>query len=162
MLRRPSARTRATQFGEVERFGEVVVGAEAEAFDPVVQRVGRGEHEHPAVSAVRGDLPADVVAVDAGQVAVENDHVVAGDRDPLQGFGAVRRDVDGHALAAQPGRDRPGQDLEVLHDQHPHSAPLLVSASGVPTVTVRRSCRGGWVHLGMPEVSARCQSPTPG
>ena len=80
------------------------------------------------------DLPADVVAVDAGQVPVEHDDVVAGDGEVLERVGAVQDDVDGHALAAQPGPDRPGQDLEVLDDKHPHE--VLRAMASTPAVGV--------------------------
>lgn len=43
--RRRTARTRASQFGDVERFDEVVVGSDFEAPQPVVEVVGGG-HEH--------------------------------------------------------------------------------------------------------------------
>jgi hypothetical protein len=32
----------------------------------------------------------------------------------------VERHVDDHAAAAQPGRDRPGQQLVILGNQHSH------------------------------------------
>jgi hypothetical protein len=66
------------------------------------------------------DPPAHVVAVRAGQVPVEDHHVVPGDCQMLQGGVAVADHVDRHPLAAQPGPDRAGQDLEVLHHQHAH------------------------------------------
>ena len=69
------------------------------------------------------DPAAHLVAVHAGQVPVEHDHVVTGDREMLERVVAVQHDVDRHALAAQPGADGPGQHLEVLDDQHPHEAP---------------------------------------
>ena len=63
-------------------------------------------------------MAADIVAVDAGQIPVQDDHVVAGDREAHEGVGAVEYDIHRHALAAQPGSDRAGQDLEVLDHQH--------------------------------------------
>jgi hypothetical protein len=60
----------------VERFAQVVVGAQGQTGHPVAGRPGRGQHEdHRPVVAV-GDHLAQGVAVDAGQVAVEHDDVV--------------------------------------------------------------------------------------
>jgi hypothetical protein len=46
--------------------------------------------------------------VDARQIPVQDDDVVAGDREVAEGVGPVKDDVDGHALAAQSGPDRAG------------------------------------------------------
>ena len=86
-------------------------------------------------ACVGDDPPAHLVAVHAGQVAVEDHHVVAGDGQPLQRVVAVEDHVDGHALAAQPGADGAGQDLEVLDDQHPHAAPRCQVARWQPQVS---------------------------
>jgi hypothetical protein len=58
--------------------------------------------------------------VGAGQVPVQHHHVVPGDGDALERVVPVERDVDRHALPAQPGPDRGGQDLEILDNKHPH------------------------------------------
>ena len=65
--------------------------------------------------------PAHVVAVRAGQVPVEHDHVVGVHPDPLQRGVAVVADVDGHGQPAQPLGDGVREELFVLHDQHPHA-----------------------------------------
>ena len=70
-----------------------------------------------------GQGAADLVAVDAGQVAVEHDHVVAVQVQLGQGVGAVVADVDGHPLVPQAAGDGGGQHGLVLDDQHPHAAP---------------------------------------
>jgi hypothetical protein len=118
--RRPSAPTRA----ERERLGHVVVGAEGQPLDPVGDGAAGGEHEHPGQRALGGKLAAQLVAGHAGQVAVEHDHVVAGDRGLLVPVHPVVRDVDRHALAAQPPGHRVGQSGLVLHHQHPHASSL--------------------------------------
>lgn len=54
------------QFGEGERFAEVVVGAEGQPVNAVVDRGGGGEHQHPGrASLVYQDL-ADRIAVQQG------------------------------------------------------------------------------------------------
>jgi hypothetical protein len=108
------------QFGEIERLRQVIIGAQPEALDPVPNRPGRGQHQHPALGSARGKDPADVIAVRAGQVPVQHHHVIAVDRCVIEGCVAVQGHVDGHALAAQPGGHRPGQELVILGYQHSH------------------------------------------
>ena len=67
--------------------------------------------DHPA---------ADLVAVDHGQVPVQDDDVVVVDRHLLQGAGPVADDVHGHRLTPQPGGDGLSQVLLILHDEHAH------------------------------------------
>jgi hypothetical protein len=85
---------------EAERFGQVV-GAEAQPGHAVVRGAGRGEHEDHGGVVVFGDHPAYCVAVQARQVAVEDDDVVAVQAEPRGGFQPVVGDVDGHGLVAQ-------------------------------------------------------------
>jgi hypothetical protein len=89
------------QLGEVEGLGQVVVGAQDQAADPVGGLAGRGEHQDHRPAVPLGDHPAQVVAVDAGQVAVEHDDVVGGEVELGRGGQAVVRDVDGHPAVAQ-------------------------------------------------------------
>ena len=77
-------------------------------------------------SFVRGcsaaSAPAHVVAVHAGQVAVEHHDVVAAwTRAVEERRGPVGRHVDRHALPAQPARDRGGDARLVLGDQDAHA-----------------------------------------
>ena len=71
-------------------------------------------------------ISAELVAVDAGEVAVENDDVVGVEVDLRGGFEAVVGDVDGHALVAQSFGDPVGVAGHVLDDEDPH---LIVAAS---------------------------------
>jgi hypothetical protein len=111
------------QLGEVERFGQVVVGAEPEAAHPVGGGVGRGEHEHHGRVIAASDHPADGVAVDAGQVSVQYDDVVAVDVQLGGGVEPGVGDVDGHALVSEALGDVVGQSPHVFDDQHPHGHP---------------------------------------
>ena len=107
------------EFREVKWLGQVVIGTQSETLDPFPDRPRRGEHQYPGFGSARGQGPADVVAVHAGQVPVQHHHVIAVDRHMFQGRGAVQGHVDGHSLPAQPGRYRPRQHLVVLGDQNP-------------------------------------------
>ena len=60
------------------------------------------------------------IAVKAGQVAVEHDHVVVVDERARQAGLAVERDIDRHPRVTQPGRDRLGQLLIVFDHKHAH------------------------------------------
>ena len=68
-----------------------------------------------------GDDLAQVVAVDAGEVAIEEDDVVRVDVDLRGGFVAVVCDVDGDPLIAQSFRYPVGVAGYVLDDEDSHS-----------------------------------------
>ena len=104
------------ELGEGERLGQVVVGSEAEAVDAVFDRAGGGEHQDAPVASLGDERAADPIAVHAWQVPVEHEHVVVGERQVRERVVPVERDVDGHALAAQPCGDRVGK-LGVILDQ---------------------------------------------
>src|SRR5262249_37901975 len=84
------------EHGEVERFGEIVVGATVEPVDEVVRGGRGGEHEDSAATAGVDDLGADLVAVQTRQVAVEHDHVVVVADRPGEPRHTVEGDVNGH------------------------------------------------------------------
>ena len=67
-----------------------------------------------------GDELAELVAVDAGEVAVEQHDVIGGQVDLCDRLVAVVGDVDGHALVAQALGDPVGVAGNVLDDQDPH------------------------------------------
>jgi hypothetical protein len=86
------------EFGDVEGLGQVVVGAQGQAGDPVAGGAGGGEHEDHDRVAGRSDRAADRVAVDAGQVAVQDEHVVGVQVQLEGGVRAVAGDIGGDAL----------------------------------------------------------------
>ena len=67
------------ELSELERLGEVVVGAEPEPGGLVVEPVGRGEHEDRHAAAGGDDAFGDLVAGWARDVAVEDGDVVGVD-----------------------------------------------------------------------------------
>jgi len=119
------------QLRESERLGQVVVRAQAEPSDPILDPRRSGQHQHARASALADECLADPVAVNAWKVTIEHDHVVVVDRGMPQPGRAVERDVDGHAVALQAERDRLGQLSMVLDHQHAHSA--CKQSSGSPT-----------------------------
>ena len=108
------------EVGEGERLGQIIVGAQPEALHPIVD-CGRGrEHEHPATGTGGDDRGAYLVAVQAGQVPVEHDHVVGRRESLLQSGRAVEGDVDGHLRPAQADADCFGELLIVFDHQYAH------------------------------------------
>lgn len=108
------------QLCEVKWFGQIVIGTQVKALDASPNGARRGQHQYPGRAVRRDDLPADVVTVDAGQVPVQDHDVVARDRQAFGCIAAVEDHVDRHPLTTQPGRDGPGQYLEVFDDQYAH------------------------------------------
>jgi hypothetical protein len=65
-------------------------------------------------------LRTSIVAVHLGEVAVEDDDVVARDARLQQRLRPVAGDVHGEALPAQPAGDGARHPGLVLGDEHPH------------------------------------------
>jgi hypothetical protein len=110
-----------------------------EPCNAVLHPIPRRQHEDAGdVSGLRmvvpgclDDVPADVETVRVGQVEVEADHVVVMDPEALEGRSSIPRHIDGVALPAQAGRDRPRQVLLVLDHEDPHVALLVPGPSRV-------------------------------
>jgi hypothetical protein len=83
------------QLVERKRLAEIVIGAELQPVDPIIDVRGRGEHQDAARRAVAHEPSADLVAVHARQVAIEHDHVVVDARRALDRRRAVVDHVDG-------------------------------------------------------------------
>ncbi|MFC7973688.1 hypothetical protein ACFUT3_00280 [Streptomyces cinereoruber] len=62
--------------------------------------------------------------MEPGQVAVEDEHVVRVQAEPLQGVLAVVDGVDGESGPPQPGGDEPGENPLVLRYEYTY-APIL-------------------------------------
>ena len=110
------------EFGERERLGQVVVGAEVEAVHPVVHRARRGQHQDAGLRRRTDQRGADRVAVDAGQVTVQDDDIVGVQQRLLDGGRAVVGHVRADALVAQAVGDVVGQFGLILDHEHPHGA----------------------------------------
>jgi hypothetical protein len=64
------------QLGDVKRLGEVVIGADTQPLNAVFDGGCRGEHQDGALAGGHY-RPADLVAVNARQIPVEDDDVIA-------------------------------------------------------------------------------------
>ena len=113
------------ELSELERLGEVVVGAELEPGGLVVEPVGRGEHEDRHAAAGGDDAFGDLVAGGAGDVAVEDGDVVGVDAQQLQSGVTVTGDVGRDRFQAQPIADGLCHVGLVLDDQHAHTPSML-------------------------------------
>ena len=108
------------QLAAVERLGQEVVGAEAEALDLVIELDETGQDEdrgaHP-----RGAQPAqNLVPVDVRQQEVENDDVVIVELADLQAVFAEIGRVADEIFLAQHQLDAGGRRGIVLNQQYAH------------------------------------------
>ena len=90
---------------QLERLGEVVVGAEPEPRCLVVEPVRGGEHQDRRAAAGGDDPFGDLVAGGPGNVAVEDGDVVGVDVQELEGGVTVTGDVGRDRLQPQPVAD---------------------------------------------------------
>jgi hypothetical protein len=112
------------QLAEVERLGQVVVGARVEPGDARFDGITRRQHEDRHVGARRAQLAAHRQAVAARQHDVEDDGVVVVLLALLRRGDAVGRNVDGIRVFAKPFRDESRRARLVLHQQDPHRSSL--------------------------------------
>src|SRR5439155_6530389 len=134
----------AHQLAQAERLGQVVVGAELEADDPVDLLLASGQEEHRHLRAAGTQAAEDLEAVHAGQADVEDDEV----RGPLEPFAeAVLAGArDGHLVALlgegifDPTRHR----VFVLDDQDRcgHRRPMVARPPRATMPAARPSPRG--------------------
>ena len=106
------------QLAPFDRLGQIVVGAQIEAGDPVVELVEAGEDDHRRRDLRGAQLAQDFVAGQVGQQQVEQDDVVGVLLEFLDAFGAEARHVTGETLGAQHQRDAVGGRGIVLDKQH--------------------------------------------
>ena len=108
------------QLVEGERLAEVVIRAQLQPVDPIIDVRGRGEHQDAAGRAVAHQPAADPVAVHGRQVTIEHDHVVLSTCRALQSCRPVVDHVDREPGIAQTLADPIGQHNVILHDQDSH------------------------------------------
>jgi hypothetical protein len=114
------ARAPGQQLAEVERLGEVVVGAGVEAGDAVLDGVAGGQHQDRRQHPGGTEPVAGLEAVDARQHHVEHDRVVGvGVRHP-EGVLALYRHVREQAFLTEALANQARKLDFVLHDQHAH------------------------------------------
>ena len=110
------------QDGEVERLGQVVVGARLEAAQHVVGVRAGGQQHHRHELPRRAQPPHHLEAVEAGQHDVEQDDIEparagGGPDEALQGHLAVLLHLGGEALRLEVQLEAAGQVLLVFDDE---------------------------------------------
>ena len=105
--------------GGLEGLEHVVGAPRFEGPEPVgpVLQGAHEDHRDLAGRAVGAEAPADLVAVDAGQPDVQEDHLGRGLLDDLEGGGPVRGQADRVAAIAQDRAEHPHVHPAVVHDQ---------------------------------------------
>jgi hypothetical protein len=63
-------------FNQGERFAQIVIGAEAQPFHPLAERIAGGEDQYRFVAAFVAPFAQNIQAIDAGQGQVQNCGVV--------------------------------------------------------------------------------------
>jgi len=105
LLVRPPAKKRSQpreQFREFERLGQVVIASCIEAGNLVGNGVAGREHQHRCPPSVAPQLPAYRKPVASRHHHIENDHVIFVDQRLIHGVFAIRHDINGVGLLAQP------------------------------------------------------------
>ena len=129
------------QLGELERLGEVVVGAEVQARDPVLDRIAHGEDQHRHAGAARAQALQHLEAVHLGQSQVEQHQVelVRGEARSASWPLAARC-----TLCEDWSRARStacGEHVVVLDQEDPHGRYLLrlrrQTVGGLPKVRLK-------------------------
>jgi hypothetical protein len=127
------------ELSELEGLREVVVGADLEPGDLVVETVGSGEHEDRHAVAGGDYALGNLVAGRSRNVSVEDGDVVGVEAQELEGAVAVTRDVGCDRFQAQAIADGFCHIGLVLNDQHPHALDArcyeLAHIVGIPKTT---------------------------
>src|ERR1700730_7613087 len=99
---RPDSRQ---QLPEREQLREIVVGADLEPRDAIVDGVPGGEHQYRGRDLPRPQLAAEVEAISTRQHYVENEDVEASEQRLQFPVGVVRHRDDLYAVLGEPGLD---------------------------------------------------------
>src|SRR3569833_165226 len=143
--RRPRVRPPAVQrpqphdeLPKLERFGEIVTGAELDPGSLVIDPGGGGEYEDRNAATGGDDPPGDLVPGGTGDVAIQDRESVGVDAEQFQRGVTVTGDVGGDRLQPKTVPDGFGQVGLILHDQHTHN--LEPTQHGIsPTYANRHS-----------------------
>src|SRR4029077_12153387 len=113
------------QLGKGEGLGQVVVGADVESRDPLLERATRGKNQHRGLISARPQFAEQIDTVLAGQLEIENDQVERAVSDYwLRGLRALGR-FDRKAFFTEPSLDGIGQAGLVLDQQDTERAHTL-------------------------------------
>ena len=108
----------------VERLGHVVVGAEAETADLVLDAGEAGEDQDRRLHLGDAQRPQHLEAGHVRQIQIEQDDVVVVELAEIDAFFAEIGGVDVEALGLQHQLDRLSGGAVVLNQQYAHASPL--------------------------------------
>ena len=115
---------------DVERLGDIVVGAGVDARHLVAPAVARGQDQHRHLAAVAPPALDDADAVHLRQADIEHHRVVGLGVAEKMPFLAVERLVDDIAGIDQRVGDLPVQVLVILDDEYAHGIMILLPETG--------------------------------
>jgi len=118
----------------VEGLGHIVVGADAETLDLVLDAGEAGEDQNGCLDLGNPKLLEHVVAGHVGQVEVEKNNVVIVKFTEIDAFFPEIRRIDVKTLGFQHQLDRLRDGAVIFYQQYAHASPLSspLRASGRP------------------------------
>jgi hypothetical protein len=129
------------QLRQVERLGEIVVGADVESLDAILERIAGGEHHHRDARPAPAQAPQDLEAVELGQAEIEYDEVVVLRGQHVVRLGAVAGAVHRVISRAQRAREPVGQYRIVFDYEDAHIPNIgLAGFISASANRVSRSC----------------------
>ncbi|MNR27298.1 hypothetical protein D3C85_1445640 [compost metagenome] len=112
-----------SEFAQVERFEQIVVGTGLQAIDAISDRVPGSEDQNRQLQALMAQLLQQLEAILVRQPKVEHHHVELRHLEHRPG-GGRRGDVfHGQALGGQAGDDTAGDQFIVFANQYVHGEP---------------------------------------
>ncbi len=122
---RPQARL---ELAQRERLDEVVVGADVEALDAIVDRVAGGQHQHRRPVAGLAHAAAHLEAVEPGHRDVEDHRVGGRGRERVERLLAVGGERDLVAVEPQRALERPPNGGLVIDDKDARHGRMMALA----------------------------------
>ena len=112
------------QFVLVEGLGHVVVGADAETLDLVLDAGEAGEDQNGGLDLGHPKLLEHVIAGHVGQIEVEQDNVVIVKLSEIDAFFSEIRRIDVETLGFKHQFDRLRDGAVIFYQQNAHASPL--------------------------------------
>ncbi len=109
------------QLDEGKRLHQIVVGAAFEALYPIVNRIARAQDAYRRAHLAVANLLQHLQTVHVRQHQIENDEIVLGAVDQLDGRRAVAGNVHRVSCAFQPAREKILNAFLVLDDENSHT-----------------------------------------
>ena len=121
------------EFGEIERFDQIVIGTGVQPGDAVFSGIARGEDQHRQGGQALAQAAQHGQAVDQRQAEVEHHAVETLQGQQLQGLGAVGRGGDAVSRLRELGAERIAQQFVVFNNQQVGHVVSLAAPPGART-----------------------------